>query len=295
MKIIDPHLHFFDLELGHYHWLKETNPPFWSDKQLIHKEFNETDLMLTKPYSLSGFVHIEAGFDNEQPWRELDALEESCQKPFRAIANIDLTKSSKHVNTTLEKLAERTSFVGVRHILDDQALALLKNRQVLTNIKTLNEKGLVFEAQLSLIEQIPVAALCDVIENNLNIRFIINHGGFPPTEIDSIDWQRWHSNLTKLSAYPHVAIKCSGWEMVDRNYNKAWLNKNLALIFITFGVKKVMLASNFPLCLFSNNNYQTYWQTILTSDFFKTLSEHEKSALCYNNALHWYSLSDVIT
>jgi predicted TIM-barrel fold metal-dependent hydrolase len=294
MKIIDPHIHLFNLELGHYDWLKETNPPFWSDKQLIHKEFNETDLTLTKPYSLSGFIHIEAGFDNEQPWRELDALEESCQKPFRAIANIDLTQSNQDVITTIEKLAERASFVGVRHLLDDQALALLKNRQVLTNIKMLNEKGLVFEAQLSLIEQIPVAALCDVIENNLNIRFIINHGGFPPTDIDSIDWQRWHSNLTKLSFYPHVAIKCSGWEMTDRSYNRASLNENLALIFTTFGAKKVMLASNFPLCLFSHNNYQAYWQSITSSDFFQALNEQEKSALCYDNALNWYSMSDVI-
>ena len=94
MKIIDPHLHLFALELGHYHWLKAENPPFWPDKQHIYKSFDETDLMLTAPYSLAGFIHIEAGFDNEQPWRELAALEQSCNKPFRAIANIDLTSSS---------------------------------------------------------------------------------------------------------------------------------------------------------------------------------------------------------
>lgn len=294
MKIIDPHLHLFNLELGHYHWLKAGNPPFWPDKPLINKNFNETQLTLTEPYSLSGFVHIEAGFDNEQPWRELDVLEETCQKPFRAIANIDLTNSSHQVNTAIEKLAERSSFVGVRHLLDDQAIALLQNKQVINNIKILNDKGLVFEAQLSLIEQIPVAALCDVIENNLNIRFIINHAGFPPSDIHSLDWQRWHSNLTKLSLYPHVAIKCSGWEMTDRNYKTTWLNENLSLIFTTFGVNKVMLASNFPLCLFSHKNYQAYWQSIILSDFFQALNEQEKSALCYDNALNWYSMSSIV-
>jgi L-fuconolactonase len=294
MNIIDPHLHLFALELGNYHWLKAENPPFWPDKHLINKTFDETDLSLEWPLFLSGFVHIEAGFDNEQPWRELSALETSCNTPFRSIANIDLTKSNQQVNSVVEKLTKLQSFVGVRHLLDDQALALLSNKQVLNNMSTLNDKGLIFEVQLSLIDQMPIAALSAVIENNLNMRFIINHAGFPPTDIHSLDWQRWHSNLTKLSLYPHVAIKCSGWEMTDRNYQPSWLNENLSQIFATFGAKKIMLASNFPLCLFSHESYQAYWQSLLSSSFFQALSEQEKSALCYDNALHWYSMSSVI-
>jgi L-fuconolactonase len=294
MKIIDPHLHLFDLELGYYHWLQAENPPFWPDKQRINKSFSETDLVLTEPLFLSGFIHIEAGFDNEQPWRELAALEKTCNKPFRAIANIDLTSSSQQVDTVLEKLAEHPSFVGVRHLLDDQVLALLSNKQVINNISILNDTGLVFEVQLSLIDQIPVAALCAVIENNLNIQFIINHAGFPPTDIHTIEWQRWQSNLTKLSLYPHVAIKCSGWEMTHRNYKADWLNESLSLIFTLFGAKKVMLASNFPLCLFRHSSYQAYWQSIISSNFFQALTEQEKSALCYDNALNWYSMDRIL-
>jgi predicted TIM-barrel fold metal-dependent hydrolase len=291
MNIIDPHLHLFALESGNYHWLKAENPPFWPDKQLINKTFDETDLSLEWPLFLSGFVHIEAGFDNEQPWRELSALETSCNTPFSSIANIDLKKSNQQVNSVIEKLTKLQSFVGVRHLLDDQALMLLSNKQLLNNMSTLNEKGLVFEVQLSLIDQMPVAALSAVIENNLNMRFIINHAGFPPNDIRSLDWQRWHSNLTKLSLYPHVAIKCSGWEMTDRNYQTSWLNENLSQIFATFGAKKIMLASNFPLCLFNHESYQAYWQSIISSDFFQVLTEQERSALCYNNTLHWYGMN----
>jgi len=291
MKIIDPHLHLFALELGDYHWLKAENPPFWPDKQCINNKFAETDLMLTEPLSLAGFIHIEAGFDNEQPWRELAALEHNCNKPFRAIANIDLTASSQQVSDLIEKLAGFRSFVGVRHLLDEQALSLLTNKQVLNNIKILNDNGLIFEVQLALIEHQTVNTLCDVIADNLEISFIINHAGFPPADIDTSAWQRWQSNLTKLSFYPNVAIKCSGWEMTDRNYNAAWLNNNLSLIFTVFGAKRVMLASNFPLCLFNHSNYQAYWQLIISSDFFQALSKQEKNALCYDNALSWYLLA----
>jgi len=291
MKIIDPHLHLFNTEQGDYYWLKTENAPFWPDKRLINKTFTEADLSLESPVELTGFIHVEAGFDNNQPWRELAALEQSCNRPFRAIASVDLTTSSQDFNSVIEELAKLRSFVGVRHILDEQALSLLTNQKVLDNITTLNKNGLIFEVQLALIEHITVNSLCDVIADSPEISFIINHAGFPPADIHTIEWQRWQSNLEKLSFFPHVAIKCSGWEMTDRNYQVDWLNNNLSLIFAIFGVKNMMLASNFPLCLFSHNSYQDYWQAMINGDFFQTLSKQEKSALCYDNALRWYGVN----
>ncbi|WP_159817856.1 amidohydrolase family protein [Colwellia sp. 20A7] len=297
MKIIDPHLHLFALAKGDYHWLKPENPPFWPDKARINKAYTEQDLALQPSLTLAGFVHIEAGFDNQQPWRELSYLEQTCNKPFRAIAAIDFTLSSQQFNECLNELALLTSFIGVRHILDEQALSLLSNQQVLANFNTFNElanqrnETLVFEAQLPLTEHAPANALCEVISDNTNIAFIINHAGFPPGNIETIEWQRWQSNLLKLSGYPHVAIKCSGWEMINRDYKQDWLTQNLVLIFNTFGKDRMMLASNFPLCLFSHNNYQDYWQSIISNEFITTLSTQEKSALCYDNALRWYAIN----
>ena len=63
MKIIDAHLHLFDLQAGEYRWLSPDNPPFWPDKPVIAKNFSESDLVVSAPEQLSGFVHIEAGFD----------------------------------------------------------------------------------------------------------------------------------------------------------------------------------------------------------------------------------------
>ena len=96
MKIIDPHVHLFDIAQGDYHWLKPDNSPFWSDKALINKTcvegdlafIFETDLKSEPVFSselelvLASFVHIEAGFDNKRPWRELNNLEATCKKTF---------------------------------------------------------------------------------------------------------------------------------------------------------------------------------------------------------------------
>jgi predicted TIM-barrel fold metal-dependent hydrolase len=297
MKIIDPHLHLFDLKQGDYHWLKEDNPPFWPDKYLINKAFKETDLTLKPSFTLNHFIHIEAGFDNQQPWRELITLQQNCKTPFRAIAAINLTLSSQKFNECLEKLIELDSFIGVRHLLDEQALSLLTSEQVLTNLTKLNDtakqksRPLIFETQLPLAENTFIDALCYLINTNPNITFIINHAGFPPTNIHSDEWQHWQSNLLRLAAYSHVAIKCSGWEMTKRQYTQDWLAYNLTTIFEAFGLNRMMMASNFPLCLFSHDSYQSYWHSITENHFFQTLSEQEKSALFYNNALRWYAIN----
>jgi len=298
MKIIDPHLHLFNLEQGEYQWLKADKPPFWPDKTTINKSFTEQSLKLSSPLSLTAFVHIEAGFDNQQPWRELNYLQKCCQLPFTAVASIDLNLDNTSFSQQLEKLTHQASFIGVRHILDELASDLLTSKQVLSNLTLLNgfakdkEYKLNFEVQMPLDDQLGVNALCNVIANNRNLTFIINHAGFPTTKTDSIEWEKWQANLTKLALFSHVVIKCSGWEMIDRQYQHQhdWLNHNLQTCFTAFGKKRMMLASNFPLCLFTHNSYQDYWQELLGTDFLKDKTNEEKSALCYYNALHYYQL-----
>ena len=138
IKIIDPHLHLFNLKQGDYQWLKAENPPFWSDKKIINHSFTEKDLQLSSPFELAGFVHIEAGFDNQQPWREIAWLEKTCSLPFRSIAGINLLLPSNEFQQTLDKLSKYQSVIGVREILDENAfeyytgscLNLTQNRKI---------------------------------------------------------------------------------------------------------------------------------------------------------------------
>ena len=297
MNIIDPHIHLFALSSGDYHWLKANNPPLWPDKPFINKSFIEKDLSLTSGHTLKSFVHIEAGFDNKQPWRELAFLEKTCEIPFKAIANIDLTMKNEQFIQCLEKLSELTSFVGVRHILDEQATNLFDNKQTLVNFILLNDfakkskEGFVFETQFSLSNMALIYPMCDIIRGTPNLKLIINHAGFPDYDMKSLEWINWQKNLEILSNFSNVFIKCSGWEMTKRSYQLDWVNKNLTIIFKTFGKNRIMLASNFPLCLLSKISYQDYWELILTSAFFQSLNTQERNALCYDNALRLYSIA----
>ncbi|MFT5708807.1 MAG: L-fuconolactonase, partial [Oceanospirillaceae bacterium] len=118
MKIIDPHLHLFDLDLGQYSWLKTKNPPYWPDKNIINKNFAPIDLTLEPPFEHAGFIHIEAGFDNIAPWREVQWLESIVTGRFKTIANIDLTLPATDFLALIKRLTQQSSVIGFRHILD---------------------------------------------------------------------------------------------------------------------------------------------------------------------------------
>jgi len=290
MKIIDPHVHLFDLEKGDYQWLKASNPPFWPDKKRIHQNFTENDLSLSSPFELAGFVHIEAGFNNNQPWQELEWLELHCKKPFKSVASIDLTLSSQAFTQVLDKLLACQSFVGCRHILDDDFEAVLTHPNILDNFALLAKHNLSFDLQMPIGNPEAVALFTNVLNKVADLTVIINHAGWPSfssniKEQSTIKGQStWQQGLQTLSQFKQCSIKCSGWEMEKRDYA---IDEALFIIeqcIQAFGFDRVLLASNFPLCLFSKT-YQKFWAEQLTT---LDLVAEKLESLCSANAKRIY-------
>jgi len=285
MKIIDPHLHLFNLEQGDYQWLKAENPPHWSDKKKIAKSFTEEDLNLSSPIDLAGFVHIEAGFNNQEPWREIHWLESHCTVPFKSIAGINLQLEPSAFAQTLMQLKQFKSVVGVRDILDDNATRYLSNRIVQNNLALLAKEQLIFELQMPVNNLDSVYLLADILTNTPQLSVVINHAGWPPSlESNENFHQRWLKGIKILSAFEHCAIKCSGYEMANRHYTVHWLQSIIEQCISCFGIERVMLASNFPLCTF-HSSYQDYWhqQTSISNFSCDALAK-----LCNHNAKRIY-------
>ena len=290
MKIVDPHVHLFNLSQGDYHWLKPNNPPFWPDKPKIVKNFTEHDLHL-KGDDLVGFVHIEAGFNNNQPWQEIDWLENTCTLPFRTIAAIDLRQDTSLFKHTISLLIQRKSIVGVRHIVEHEAEDLFSQSQVIKNLALLAKHHLIFELQMPINNWQTTSFVVKQLKALPTLQIVINHAGWPPKSKD--DEQntpaiaKWQKGLIAFSQLMHCSIKCSGFEMIDRNYSFSSFEYVVRQCVDVFGSHRVMLASNFPLCLLSKG-YQHYWQSYL-----KHLSYTEKvlTQLCFLNAIRFYKLS----
>jgi L-fuconolactonase len=295
IEIIDPHVHLFALEDGQYHWLKSDNPPYWPDKHLIQHSFTVQNLRLSAPFTLSKYVHIEAGFDNQQPWLELDYLEQPpLTLPFNAIACCDLTLSSDAFIQQITKLTSCASFVGVRHILDEQALSLLTSPQVLKNLTYLSDQAILFEAQFDVTDNVVVECIYELFATNtpldimtqpLQHTWVINHVGVGA--MSDATHNQWIHNLKRLALIPNLKVKASGWEMAQRNYSEALVSYTLKTLLAIWGEERIMLASNFPLTLFSCS-YQRYWERMLQALEALTLTQKTQRALLSQNALETY-------
>jgi L-fuconolactonase len=295
IEIIDPHVHLFALEDGQYHWLKSDNPPYWPDKHLIQHSFTVQNLRLSAPFTLSKYVHIEAGFDNQQPWLELDYLEQPpLTLPFNAIACCDLTLSSDAFIQQITKLTSCASFVGVRHILDEQALSLLTSPQVLKNLTYLSDQAILFEAQFDVTDNVVVEWIYELFATNtpfdimtqpLQHTWVINHVGLGA--MSDATHNQWIHNLKRLALIPNLKVKASGWEMAQRNYSEALVSYTLKTLLAIWGEERIMLASNFPLTLFSCS-YQRYWERMLQALEALTLTQKTQRALLSQNALETY-------
>ncbi|CAB9492703.1 amidohydrolase family protein [Alteromonas macleodii] len=283
---VDPHVHLFALDEGQYNWLKPTNAPFWADKKNIAKNTTETMLHCASLGQLCGFVHIEAGYDNSRPWREIAFLERHCTLPFRSVGCIDLAGNS--VGSHIDKLGLYSSVSGLRHILDDEAETLLRAPKVKWALGHMATKGLSFDAQFNIADSSAVVALLNVLEQNPALKVAINHAALAPLDKNSLAFRTWRQNTRVLNETGQVAFKFSGLEMQERRWHWQRANYIFETLLDTVGTNQIMFASNFPLCQW-RMAYAELWHGF--SDMITPLSETQKAALLSINAKQWYDIA----
>lgn len=296
IRVIDPHLHLFDLPQGRYAWLEHLGP---RQKQKIARSFSLNDIELSGPLSLVGFVHIEAGFDNDRPWREIECIEalqsQHAHKDnpisLRSAGNIDLRVSPPAFKHAIDKQLVFYSCKAMRHILDEQAAEILSHEHAIENLKCLAKHNILFELQMPFTQSDAVAPLLKLLDAIPNLQLVINHAGaYPIAQADTINDEHkqavkmWKANLSSVAKYPQVSVKCSGWEMAKTDYDIADLRPCIEHIKACFGSSRMMFASNFPLVLFAQS-YQSYWEMMLE---LALVCDIKPEQVCYENAHRIY-------
>lgn len=277
--VIDPHLHWFNFELGDYYWLKNKSLPKWIYSAVKKQSYTQDSISLSNLLELKGFVHIEAGFDNGASWREIEWLENSCNMPFKSIAYADI--GTDIFLFQLERLKQFTTLAGIRVILEQAALDFFNNPLVVSHMIRLAESSLIFEAQFSLSDIASSKALCNLLHKIPELKVIITHAGNP-----FMMEQEWAAAIEQIAKLPNCYIKCSGWEMQAGEWQKGKIINAIYKLLEAFGVERLMLASNFPLsnCAIS---YTELWQFYLQQ---LDLAGNEIDQLFYQNAKRIYAI-----
>ena len=254
-RIVDPHVHLWDLSRARYGWLQDDplpNNPAGDMSPIAHRDYLLKDYLAdVGPWRVEKIVHVEAGMPRglqlgETDW--LQAIADQQGYPIGIVAGADMLDPD--LDALLEAHAQRANVRGVRQIICWHAdpLKTYNDRDLLDDpvweagFALLAKHKLSFDLQLYPTQMTKAAALAT---RHPDIPLIINHAGLP-TDRDGAGMKLWRDGLRLLAAHPHVSIKISGLGITDR----AWTLESIRPIVLEcidiFGTGRAMFASDFP-------------------------------------------------
>ncbi len=202
---------------------------------------------------LLGAVHIEAdAVDPVQETQWLATLDDDDQPPLPSALVVGADLSSPEATRTLEAQLEHSEKVrGVRQILNvhEDPLFDYVGRHYMSepawrdNFRLLARHDLSFDLQIYPSQMTQAAALA---AEHPDTQFLLNHAGMYVDRQGVEGWRVWRDGLRKLAARDNVAIKLSGFGMLDHHWTVGSIRPLILEAIDAFGVERSLFASNFP-------------------------------------------------
>ncbi|WP_277810521.1 amidohydrolase family protein [Chromohalobacter canadensis] len=299
MQVIDAHAHFWNLGLGNQPWLEHPEPNLLGDYRPMARDYGPADLRReSDAIELLGAVHIEAdAVDPVKETRWLAGLDDDGDPVLPSALVVGADFSQPDTAQVLEKqLAMSDRVRGVRQILNVHTDPLYDyvGRHFMDepvwreNFRLLERHGLSFDLQIYPSQMYRAAELADAHYNTL---FLLNHAGMYVDRHGVPGWRAWRDGLRRLAARDNVAIKLSGFGMLDHHWTVGSIRPLILEAIDAFGVERCLFASNFPVdSLYAR--YADVWHAY--ADIVADASAAEKQALFIDNARRLYRLPSAI-
>lgn len=298
MQVVDPHVHFWDLDTHHYPWLANPGTSFVGDARSLKHNYLPADLLReASDIEVLKVVHVEANHDPAAPVEETRWLQQLADEgattrglPDAIVAAADLSRAD--VETTLAAHAEFSRTRGIRQILNvhDDRLYDYVGRHYLrddnwcANFALLGRYGLSFDMQLYPSQMEEAAALARA---HPGIAIIVNHAGMFVDRDSVSGYRAWRDGMRMLAACPNVSVKISGLAMFDHRWTLESLRPYVLETIDCFGVERAMFASNFPVDR-QFGSYADLWHAYAA--IVSGVSASERDALFRSNAERIYRL-----
>jgi L-fuconolactonase len=276
MRTIDSHQHFWEYDPGEYPWIKTDWP--------IRRSFLPSDLgPLLRKNGFDRCVAVQA----RQSLRETEWLLELAEKnPFIAgvVGWVDLR--SPDIAKQLGSFRGNSKLVGVRHVVQDEPDDRFMLRDdFLRGIALLPEFELAYDI-LIFPKQLPAAI--ELVRRFPEQRFVLDHIAKPFIKDQQLE--PWRTQIRDLAKGPNVFCKLSG--MVTEALWQAWQSADfrpyLDVVWEAFGPDRLMIGSDWPVCLLSGD----YDRTMnVIKDFFQPFAAAEREKVLGANAIRFYRLA----
>ncbi len=275
MKRIDSHQHFWRYNPVEHNWMSDA-------MVAVKKNFLPNDLKpLLMENNIDGSVLVQV----TQTHEETDFLLETAEE-FDFISGVvgwvDLR--SDDILNKLNEYRKFTKLKGFRHVLQLEEPEFLLQPDFLQGIAALKEFGFTYDI---LIYPNHLSAALILVEKNPTQSFVIDHLAKPYIKDRRI--ANWQKGIAALATHENVYCKISGMvtEADWDNWEYDDFTPYMDCIVNSFGMKRIMYGSDWPMCLVA----ASYSQVIqIVKDYFAQFSAQDQQWFFGENAIRFYRL-----
>jgi L-fuconolactonase len=276
MKIIDSHQHFWKYNSKDFDWITD-------DMSVIRKDFLPEELRsIYQTNNVEGCVAVQVNQTEDENKFFLDFADQ-----FDFIRGIVgwIDFMVEDVEDRLYHWQQYKKIKGYRHILQgEKDRALMLKPSFKNGIGALRKFDLTYDI-LIYPDQLQYAL--DLVKFFPDQKFVIDHLAKPYIKSGEID--QWKKDIKQFKQHENVYCKISGMvtEANWKNYTGATFKPYLDVVTETFGTKRMMFGSDWPVCLVA-----AFYEKVLgiTQNYFSSFSVNEKNNIFYKNAIAFYNL-----
>ena len=271
---IDAHQHFWRYHPAEYGWIDES-------MAALRRDFMPGDL--AREMETAG-VEASVAVQARQTLEETRWLLELADNHTFIAGVVGWVDLQSDVDAQLEEFARHPRLVGVRHIAQAEPDGFLLRPDVLRGVARLAAIGLGYDILVYARQMPDAVAFARALPSQ---PFVLDHAGKP--DVRSGEYTAWRRSLDDLAALPHVSCKLSG--LVTEADWRAWtpgaLRPYLDAALEAFGPSRVMLGSDWPVCLVAGS----YRDVIaLVTDAIAEYSADERRQITSETARRFWHL-----
>jgi L-fuconolactonase len=280
-RVVDAHLHLWDLERSRYAWVTPELGPLYATFTPAQARLELADS------GVAAAVLVQAE-DSERDTELMLEVAASERWVAGVVGWIQLDDPAR-AEAQLDRWHEFPAFCGVRHLLhDDPREGLLQLPAVRASLRRVADRGLAFDVPDAWPRNLLGAAeLAGALEN---LPVVIDHLGKPP--FGRSDWAAWRAALAQAAGRPNVVAKVSGLEQPGRPLSVEDVRPAWDAALELFGPDRLMWGSDWPMTVRSGGYAPT---ARVLGELVAELSPAERSAVREGTATRVYRLGGAST
>jgi len=276
MQSIDAHQHFWRFNPLRDSWITD-------DMGVIRRDFLPADLQpVLQQNGIDGCIAVQADQSEEQNTFLLNlALQNAFIKGV--VGWVDL--QAKNIDERLQYYKQFSAMKGFRHVLQGESnRALMLEPDFKRGISLLHQYGFTYDI-LIFPDQLKYAG--KLVKQFPQQKFVLDHIAKPFIKDGKID--TWAAEIELLARYENVYCKVSGMvtEADWHNWTPDTFTRYLDIIFNSFGMRRVMFGSDWPVCLVAASYAQV---KDIVYQYTQQFSADDRKKIFGGNAVNFYNL-----